>query len=108
APAWGAGSAEGRPAGAASGKSTRRELSGNPCRARNQPEACRLRWADTYASRRGTSRMAFLMTYHQHAAQKHPVEGWLKELIEHPSNVLGHMDARHWSERQAVLLCMQT
>jgi len=52
--------------------------------------------------------MAFLMTYHQHAAQKHPVEGWLKELIEHPSNVLGHMDARHWSERQAVLLCMQT
>ena len=36
------------------------------------------------------------------------MEGWLKELIEHPSNVLGHMDARHWSERQAVLLCMQT
>ena len=56
----------------------------------------------------GSDVMAFLMTYHQHAAQKHPVEGWLKELIEHPSNVLGHMDARHWSERQAVLLCMQT
>jgi len=52
--------------------------------------------------------MAFLLTYHQHAAQKHPVEGRLKELIEQPSNVLGHMDARHWSERQAVLLCMQT
>ena len=56
----------------------------------------------------GSDVMAFLITYHQHAAQKHPVEGWLKELIEHPSNVLGHMDARHWSERQAVLLCMQT
>jgi len=39
--------------------------------------------------------MAFLLTYHQHAAQKHPVEGRLKELIEQPSNVLGHMDARH-------------
>jgi cholesterol oxidase len=56
----------------------------------------------------GSDVMSFLITYHQHAAQKHPVEGWLKELIEHPSNVLGHMDARHWSERQAVLLCMQT
>lgn len=56
----------------------------------------------------GSDVMAFLLTYHQHAAQKHPVEGWLKELIEHPSNVLGHMDARHWSERQAVMLCMQT
>jgi cholesterol oxidase len=56
----------------------------------------------------GSDVMALLMTYHQHAAQKRPVEGWLKELIEHPSNVLGHLDARHWSERQAVLLCMQT
>jgi cholesterol oxidase len=52
--------------------------------------------------------MAFALTYHQHGAQKHPVEGWLKELVEHPSNVLGRLDARHWSERQAVLLCMQT
>jgi cholesterol oxidase len=52
--------------------------------------------------------MAFMMTYHQQGAQKHPVEGWLKELIEHPSNVLGRLDARHWSERQVVLLCMQT
>jgi cholesterol oxidase len=52
--------------------------------------------------------MAFALTYHQQGAQKHPVEGWLKELVEHPSKVLGRFDARHWSERQVVLLCMQT
>jgi cholesterol oxidase len=56
----------------------------------------------------GSDVMAFLMTYHQHGAQKHPVEGWLKDLVEHPSNVLRWSDVRHWSERQAVLLCMQT
>ena len=56
----------------------------------------------------GSDVMAFLMTFHQHGAQTHPVEGWLKELVEHPSNVLRFGDARHWSERQAVLLCMQT
>ena len=56
----------------------------------------------------GSDIMAFLLTYHQQGAQKHPVEGWLKELVEHPSKVLGHLDARHWSERQVVLLCMQT
>ena len=37
----------------------------------------------------GSDVMTFLMTYHQHAEQKHPVEGWLKELIEHPSKCLG-------------------
>jgi cholesterol oxidase len=52
--------------------------------------------------------MAFALTYHQHGAQKHPVEGWLRELVEHPSKVLDKLDARHWSERQIVLLCMQT
>ncbi|MGC1257049.1 MAG: GMC family oxidoreductase [Candidatus Acidiferrales bacterium] len=56
----------------------------------------------------GSDIMAFALTYHQQGAQKHPVEGWLKELIEHPSKVLGRLDARHWSERQVVLLCMQT
>ena len=30
-----------------------------------------------------------LLTYHQHGEQKHPVAGWLKELIEHPTQVLG-------------------
>jgi cholesterol oxidase len=52
--------------------------------------------------------MAFALTYHQQGAQKHPVEGWLRELVEHPSKVLDKLDARHWSERQIVLLCMQT
>jgi cholesterol oxidase len=56
----------------------------------------------------GSDVMAFLLTYHQHGGQKHPVEGWLKELVEHPSNVLRWADVRHWSERQAVMLCMQT
>ena len=56
----------------------------------------------------GSDIMAFALTYHQQGAQKHPVEGWLKELIEHPSKVLGRLDARHWSERQVVMLCMQT
>jgi cholesterol oxidase len=56
----------------------------------------------------GSDVMAFLLTYHQHGAQKHPVEGWLKELVEHPLNMVGRLDVRHWSERQAVMLCMQT
>lgn len=56
----------------------------------------------------GSDIMAFMLTYHQDGAQKHPVEGWLKELLTHPSKVLGRFDARHWSERQLVLLCMQT
>jgi cholesterol oxidase len=56
----------------------------------------------------GSDLMAFAMTYHQKGPQKHPVEGWLKSLIEHPSEVLDKLDARHWSERQLVLLCMQT
>lgn len=56
----------------------------------------------------GSDVMAFLLTYHQHGDQKHPTRGWLSELVEHPSKVLGHDDARHWSERMAVLLCMQT
>ena len=52
--------------------------------------------------------MAFALTYHQQGAQKHPVEGWLEALIEHPSQVLHKIDARHWSERQVVMLCKQT
>ena len=56
----------------------------------------------------GSDVMAFLMTYHQHSEQKHASREWLKELVEHPSQVLGFDDARHWSERMAVLLCMQT
>ena len=56
----------------------------------------------------GSDVMAFLQTYHQHGEQKHPTREWLQELVEHPGQVLGFSDPRHWSERIAVLLCMQT
>jgi cholesterol oxidase len=56
----------------------------------------------------GSDVMAFLLTYHQHGEQQHPTREWLKELVEHPGQVLGFGDPRHWSERMAVLLCMQT
>jgi cholesterol oxidase len=52
--------------------------------------------------------MAFLTTYHQHGEQKHPIASWLKQLVEHPTQVLAFDDVRHWSERTAVMLCMQT
>lgn len=51
---------------------------------------------------------AFLVTYHQQGEQKHPTASWLKELVAHPAKVLGFNDARHWSERTVILLCMQT
>lgn len=56
----------------------------------------------------GSNLMGFSMTSHLEGAQKHPGLDWLKELIEHPSQVLNKIDVRHWSERQVVLLCMQT
>lgn len=56
----------------------------------------------------GSDLMAFALTYHQHGEQKRPVQGWLKALVEKPSQVLGKLDARHWAERQVVLLAMQT
>ena len=56
----------------------------------------------------GSNVMAFLTTYHQHGEQKHPIASWLKQLIEHPTQVLAFDDVRHWSERTAVMLCMQT
>jgi cholesterol oxidase len=56
----------------------------------------------------GSDVMAFLTTYHQHGEQKHPVASWLKQLVEHPTEVLAFDDVRHWSERTAVMLCMQT
>ena len=52
--------------------------------------------------------MTLLTTYHQHGEQQHATLGWLKELVEHPGKVLGSLDARHWSERMATMLCMQT
>ena len=56
----------------------------------------------------GSNIFAFLGTYHQHGEQKHPFESWLKELLEHPAEVLSIADPRHWSERSFVALCMQT
>ena len=56
----------------------------------------------------GSDLFAFLVTYHQHGEQKHPTASWLKELIEHPAQVLSFDDARHWSERTVIMLCMQT
>ena len=56
----------------------------------------------------GSSLMALLFSYHQHGEQKHPTLSWLKELVEHPTDVMGIADPRHWSERAAIMLCMQT
>lgn len=56
----------------------------------------------------GSDVFAFLLTYHQHGEQQHPTLSWLKELVEHPSRVLGISDPRHWSERTVIMLCMQT
>jgi cholesterol oxidase len=56
----------------------------------------------------GSNLMSLMFTYHQHGAQKHPFASWLKELVAHPGEVLSFDDARHWSERMAILLCMQT
>jgi cholesterol oxidase len=56
----------------------------------------------------GSNVFAFLVTYHQHGEQRHPTAQWLKELVEHPGEVLGFDDPRHWSERTFVALCMQT
>jgi cholesterol oxidase len=56
----------------------------------------------------GSDVFALLGTYHQHGEQKHPFESWLRELIEHPGEVLGPADARDWSKRSFVALCSQT
>ena len=56
----------------------------------------------------GSSLLALLTTYHLHGEQKHPTLSWLKELVEHPTEVLGFADLRQWSERTAIMLCMQT
>ena len=41
----------------------------------------------------GNDLFAFLVTYHQHGEQKHPTAAWVKELIEHPTEVLSFDDA---------------
>jgi cholesterol oxidase len=56
----------------------------------------------------GSDLFAFLVTQHQHGDQKHPTASLLKQLIQHPGKVLSFDDARHWSERTVIMLCMQT
>jgi cholesterol oxidase len=56
----------------------------------------------------GSTLFALMFTYHQHRGQTHPTLSWLKQLIEHPEQTLGVSDPRHWSERAAIMLCMQT
>ena len=56
----------------------------------------------------GSDLFALLVTYHQHGEQKHATASWLNQLARHPGQVLGFDDARHWSERTVIMLCMQT
>jgi cholesterol oxidase len=56
----------------------------------------------------GSDLFAFLVTQHQHGEQRHATASWLKELARHPGEVLAFDDARHWSERTVIMLCMQT
>jgi cholesterol oxidase len=56
----------------------------------------------------GSSVLALLTTYHLHGDQKHPLAAWIQRLVTHPGEVLGFADLRHWSERTAIMLCMQT
>jgi cholesterol oxidase len=56
----------------------------------------------------GSDVFALLGTYHQHGAQSHPFASWVKQLVEHPSDVLRISDPRHWAQRSFVALCMQT
>src|SRR5262249_19387222 len=56
----------------------------------------------------GSTLLALLFTYHQHGEQAHPTLSWIKQLVEHPIQTLGVSDPRHWAERAAIMLCMQT
>jgi cholesterol oxidase len=56
----------------------------------------------------GNDLFSFLVTYHEHGPQEHPTEAWLKELVEHPSEIFTHADARNWAERTVIMLCSQT
>jgi cholesterol oxidase len=56
----------------------------------------------------GSSLMALLFSYHQNGEQNHPTASWLQELVKHPTQVMAIADPRRWSERAAIMLCMQT
>ncbi len=71
-------------------------------------------WPDAVTSiepvyyRIGSNLLSLMFTYHQHGEQKHPTLSWIEELLKHPTQVLGVADPRRWSERAAIMLCMQT
>ncbi|MFE3542912.1 FAD-dependent oxidoreductase [Nocardia sp. NPDC059177] len=56
----------------------------------------------------GSNLMSLLFTYHQHGDQQHPTREWFKKLLHRPHDVLKFDDPRDWSQRMAVMLCMQT
>jgi len=56
----------------------------------------------------GSDLIALTFAHHRDGDQAHPAAGWLAALAKHPAAVLSAFDARHWSERQAIMLCMQT
>ena len=56
----------------------------------------------------GSDLFAYLVNEHRDGAQKHPTVSFIKDLVEHPGQVLAFDDARHWSERTVIMLCSQT
>jgi cholesterol oxidase len=56
----------------------------------------------------GSTLLALMFTAHQHGEQQHPALSWFKTFSAHPADVLLSGDPRNWSERAAILLCMQT
>ncbi|MBV9889727.1 MAG: GMC family oxidoreductase [Rhizobacter sp.] len=56
----------------------------------------------------GSSLLSLMFTAHQHGEREHPALSWMKQLSAHPAETLGLGDPRRWSERSAILLCMQT
>ncbi|MFV0259594.1 MAG: GMC oxidoreductase [Acidimicrobiales bacterium] len=56
----------------------------------------------------GSNAWAMLFNWHQEGPQKHPLADLVREAVLHPKKVFGNFDARNWSERTVLLLCMQT
>ncbi len=56
----------------------------------------------------GSTLFALQTTHHFQTEQKHPFASWLRKLASNPAEVLSFADPRHWSERSALMLCMQT
>jgi len=56
----------------------------------------------------GSNLLALMFTAHQRGEQDHPALSWLRYISAHPEETLRLVDPRRWSERSAILLCMQT